>query len=101
VVERQDDDARAEPKALRLERQRRQRQGRRGAVAVLAEVMLGRPHRVESVVLGRAHQRELLVDDLVLGLPDRVLEQVEHPEVHVRILPGSSALSIGLPSLTP
>jgi hypothetical protein len=80
VVQGQHDHARTEPQPFGFEREGGQRQGRRRAVAVLAEVVLGGPDRVEAIVLGRSHQRELLVHDVVLRFPDRVLEEVQHPD---------------------
>ncbi len=40
------------------------------------------PHRVEPQILCCAHQLQLLVNDLVLALVDRILEEMEHSETH-------------------
>jgi hypothetical protein len=79
VVERQHDDPGAQAHAPGLQREGRQRERRGGAVAVLGEVVLGRPHRVEAVGLGRPHQRELLVDDVPLGAARGILEEAGPP----------------------
>ncbi len=62
---------------------RRQTQRRRGAVAVFREVMLGRSDGVEPQIFSGTHQRDLLMDDLVLCLADGVFEQMKHSEAHV------------------
>ena len=53
-----------------------------GAVAVLAEVVFGWPDGVEAELLGAHHDIELLVDDLLLRAPHRVLEQVQLTKLH-------------------
>ncbi len=86
IVERQHDDAGPEPDAARARCHRGQRDLGRRQVAVLAEVVLRRLDRVEAQILGGIHQLELLLDDLVLRPPRRILEQVQHSQSH-RALP--------------
>jgi hypothetical protein len=82
VVEGEDDDAGAEADVLGAGGDGGQGDGGGGAVAVLAEVVLGRPHGVVAELLGAQHDVELLVDDLLLAPPHRVLEQVKLTEPH-------------------
>jgi len=82
MIQRQDDDARTEAYRLRAGGDGGERDGGRGAVAVLAEVVFGGPDRIEPELLSAHHDVELFVDDLLLRPPDRILEQVKLAELH-------------------
>ena len=58
------------------------------------------PGEKEAEVLRRTHQLQLLPDDVVLRLVDRILEQVKHSEAHAtppsgRIASPPSAVRLG------
>jgi hypothetical protein len=53
-----------------------------GTIAILAEVVLGRPHRVKAIVLGLHHDVQLLLQHLLLSSARWMLEKVQHAEVH-------------------
>ena len=82
MVERQNHDASPEADVLRTGSQRRKGHCWRGAVAILAEVVLGWPDRIEAELLGSRHDVELLVDDLFLRAPHRVFEEMKLAEFH-------------------
>jgi len=84
VIQWESHDAGAEADTPRLRDQRGKRERGRRAIAVLGEVVLRGPDRVEPEVLGGDHQLPLLADGLMLGLVDGILEQVKHPESRQR-----------------
>ena len=87
LVERRHHHRGAELDALGLAREPRQHHQRRGAHAVVGEVVLGEPGDLEAVGLGRLHLLDRVVVELVrLGARRAVAHQVELAEVHRAVL---------------
>src|SRR5207302_1952299 len=90
------DDAEPDPDPLRHHRARRQEQLRRGTVGVfLQEVVLDRPHLIESELVGELHLLERVVVDGPLRLTGprtRHGELVEESEFHERAFLGRAWL---------
>jgi hypothetical protein len=80
VVKGEDDDPGAEPHPLGQRHEGGQHERGGDAVAVLREVMLRGPDRIEAVVLRGAQDLHLLRHHLCLGLANGVLEKMQHAE---------------------
>ena len=83
VVERRHDDRGAEPDALGDRREVGGHHQRRGADAVVGEVVLGEPGHVEAHVVGEAHHVGGVAHDLERGLTALAHgHQIEQSELH-------------------
>ena len=94
LVERRHHHRGAEPDAARLAGQPRQHHQRRGAHAVVGEMMLGKPGDLEAIGLRRLHLLDGVVVELVgLGAGRAISHQVELAEMHGKPLLAISAHS--------
>jgi hypothetical protein len=82
MIQRQDDDPRAQANALGLAGDRSQAESGRRSESVLGKVVFGWPDGVELQILRGAHEPHLFVNDLVLCLVNGIFKEMEHPEFH-------------------
>ena len=82
LVEREDRGGEADTNALGPGRDRARERGRIDREAVVDEMVLGQPHRIEAELFRPHHLLELAVNDLRVRIARMRLEEIIGPELH-------------------